>query len=452
MGKNIQEIRDPIHNFIHFDVDEQSVIDSRPVQRLRYINQLALTYLTYPGATHKRFEHSLGVMELAGRVFDIITNPENINDSIRKVFPQITDQTYLRYWRKVVRIAGLVHDVRHPPFSHAAERELFPPGFDHESMTRRLLTSPELRNIWNNLTPPVRADDVLKVAIGPKKLGNVDFNDWEAVMAEIITGDSFGVDRIDYLLRDSYHAGVAYGRFDHFRLIETLRILPPPPVPSQPQLIQAELPLHEDVDEERSSEPMLGILHGGLNAAESLLLARYFMYSQVYFHPNRIAYNQHLLEFLKKWLPKGKFTKNPKRYLEITDNEVTSAMLIAARTHGKRGHDAANRIIARNHYKVVYQGNPEDFTKRPDALARLTSGVKNEFGVGNVFSFEYTEKGGAHDFPVKLKDGRRASSLAVSSVLKKLPLLDINYIFIEPNLRDAGRLWLDNNRLRILGS
>ncbi len=128
MGKNIQEIRDPIHNFIHFNVDEQSVIDSRPVQRLLYINQLALTYLTYPGATHKRFEHSLGVMELAGRVFDIITDAENINDSIREVFPQITDQSYLRYWRKVVRIAGLVHDVGHPPFSHAAEKELFPAG------------------------------------------------------------------------------------------------------------------------------------------------------------------------------------------------------------------------------------------------------------------------------------------------------------------------------------
>ncbi len=284
-------------------------------------------------------------------------------------------------------------------------------------------------NIWNDLTPPVRVDDILKVAIGPKKLGNVDFNDWEAVMAEIVTGDSFGVDRMDYLLRDSYHAGVAYGRFDHFRLIETLRILPPPPVPARPQLIQAELTLHEDIEEESSNEPMLGILLGGLNAAESLLLARYFMFSQVYFHPNRIAYNHHLLEFLKKWLPKGKFTKNPKKYLEITDNEVTTAMLIAARTPGKKGHDAAKRIIARNHYKVVYEGNPEDITKR-----------------------EYTEKGGAHDFPVKLKDGRRASSLTVSSVLKKLPLLDVNYIFIEPNLRDSARLWLYNNRLRILGS
>lgn len=65
MSKYIHELRDPIHNFIHYNTEERKAIDSRPIQRLRYIHQLALTYLVYPGATHKRFEHSLGVMELA---------------------------------------------------------------------------------------------------------------------------------------------------------------------------------------------------------------------------------------------------------------------------------------------------------------------------------------------------------------------------------------------------
>ncbi|HMG06227.1 MAG TPA: HD domain-containing protein, partial [Chthoniobacterales bacterium] len=212
MKTNVYELRDPIHNFIHFDPDERRVINSRPLQRLRYIHQLALTYLIYPGATHRRFEHSLGVMELAGRVFDVITHPENITDQVRRIFPEITGQDFLRYWRKVLRIAALLHDVGHPPFSHAAEKELFPAGFNHEDMTRLLISSREMRDLLSNLTPPVRFEDVVKIAIGPKKLRTTVFSDWEAVLAEIVTGDSFGVDRMDYLLRDSHHAGVAYGR------------------------------------------------------------------------------------------------------------------------------------------------------------------------------------------------------------------------------------------------
>lgn len=73
MAKHFHEIRDPVHVFIRLDSDERKVLDSRPFQRLRYIHQLGLTYLIYPGATHRRFEHSLGVMELAGKVYDIVT-------------------------------------------------------------------------------------------------------------------------------------------------------------------------------------------------------------------------------------------------------------------------------------------------------------------------------------------------------------------------------------------
>ena len=78
MTKNRHEIRDPIHVFVYLDSEERKVLDSRPFQRLRYIHQLGLSYLVYPGATHKRFEHSLGVMELASRVFDIVTHRDAI--------------------------------------------------------------------------------------------------------------------------------------------------------------------------------------------------------------------------------------------------------------------------------------------------------------------------------------------------------------------------------------
>ena len=76
--KYTHEFRDPIHTFISVRTDERKVIDSQPFQRLRHIHQLALTYLVYPGATHKRFEHSLGVMDVASRIFDTVTTPEHV--------------------------------------------------------------------------------------------------------------------------------------------------------------------------------------------------------------------------------------------------------------------------------------------------------------------------------------------------------------------------------------
>src|SRR5437763_10809986 len=107
MPKNIHEIRDAIHVFVRLDSHEREVLDSRPFQRLRHIHQLALSYLVYPSATHKRFEHSLGVMELAGRVFDVVTNPKNVTDEIRDTLAEISQENQLQYWRRVLRMAAL---------------------------------------------------------------------------------------------------------------------------------------------------------------------------------------------------------------------------------------------------------------------------------------------------------------------------------------------------------
>ena len=95
-------------------------------------------------------------------------------------------------------------------------------------MTRELILSPAMREIWATMDPSISPDSIVKLALGPKKANDLKFSDWESLLAEIIVGNAFGVDRMDYLLRDSLHTGVAYGRFDHFRLIDTMRILPPP--------------------------------------------------------------------------------------------------------------------------------------------------------------------------------------------------------------------------------
>jgi HD superfamily phosphohydrolase len=228
MPKQFHEVRDPIHVFVRMDSDEREVINSEAFQRLRFVHQLALTYLIYPGATHRRFEHSLGVMELATRVYDVVTSPHNLTDAVKNELPELSDDNKRTYWRRVLRMAALCHDVGHLPFSHAAE-DLLPEGTKHEAISAAIIRSDKMKAVWENMTPPLRTEDVVKIALGPKEAKGLRFTTWESILAEIIVGDGFGADRMDYLLRDSYHAGVSYGRFDHYRLIDTMRILPPPP-------------------------------------------------------------------------------------------------------------------------------------------------------------------------------------------------------------------------------
>lgn len=431
MAKNIHEIRDPIHVFVRLDNHEREVLNSRPFQRLRHIHQLALTYLVYPGATHKRFEHSLGVMELASRVFDIITTSDNITDEIKSLLRPLGNPDELRYWRRVLRMAALCHDIGHLPFSHAAE-ELLPQGWDHERLTQEIIASVEMKKIWENMTPPLRYEDIIKLSVGPKKAKDFEFTDWEAILSEIIVGDAFGVDRMDYLLRDSHHLGVAYGKFDHYRLIDTLQILPTPS------------------PGDGVGEPTLGVDEGGIQSAEALMIARYLMYSQVYFHPVRRIYDIHLKDFLKDWLSSGMFSTGIKEFLSIMDNEVTAAILKAASDNDAKGYCHARRIVRREHFKRLYERNPNDVKSNPEAGQAIFNALCQQFGDDLFRHDRYSQKGGAPDFPVRMRDGRTVSSLAVSEVLNNVPVLSVDYVFAERGIFKKAEKWLMENREKVI--
>lgn len=434
MPRDVHEIRDPIHVFVRLDSDERWVLDSAPFQRLRHIHQLALTCLVYPGATHKRFEHSLGVMELAGRVFDIVTQPNNLTDQIRDLLTPLTVPKHLSYWRQVLRMAALCHDVGHLPFSHASE-ELLPKGWDHETITRCIICSDEMIEVWSTMTPPLNHQHIEKLAVGPKIGSDLVFTDWETILSEIIVGDAFGVDRMDYLLRDSYHAGVSYGRFDHYRLVDTLRILPP-----------------SQADESESSrEPSLGVEVGGIQSAEAMMLARYLMYSQVYFHPVRRIYDIHLTDFLRDWLKDGVFPIDLERYLKMSDVEVTAALRKAMRDQGEFSHHA-DRIMRREHYRRLYIGNPVDRLVNPEAGSAIFQALGSQFNREYFRHDRYTQKGGAHDFPVSMDDRRIMSSLALSSMLGQIPVISVDYVFVERSVEDVARSWLEKNLQAIIES
>ncbi len=124
MTKNLHEFRDPIHGFIKCYTRERSVIDSEPFQRLRHIHHLATGFLVYPGATHRRFEHSLGVMELATTIYEVLThkdNLEHLDERILRSIPEIKISRDVENWKQVLRMAALCHDIGHLPFSHGGE-------------------------------------------------------------------------------------------------------------------------------------------------------------------------------------------------------------------------------------------------------------------------------------------------------------------------------------------
>ena len=397
-----------------------------------------MTYLVYPGATHRRFEHSLGVMELASRVFDIATDSSNISDDVRELLPEVDDPFKKTYWRQVLRIAALCHDVGHLPFSHAAEKELLPPGVTHEQLTRNILLDDELGSILDNLK--IQRSDVVKLALGPKEAPDLSFSTWETILAEIIVGDAFGADRMDYLLRDSYHAGVAYGRFDHFRLIDTLRILPPPPAGATVE--------NQSLD--ASTEPALGILDGGLHSAEALMLARFFMFTQLYFHPVRRIYDIHLKDFLLQSLPGGKYESSVNAHLSITDNEVLASIMQASQNPLALGHDPAHRIAKREHFKLFYERHPNDIKINLQPGKTVYEAARAEFGQENVRWDHQPAKGRSPDFPVKPKEGPIASSTAMSDPLSHVPAASFDYVFVHPELRGKARAWMDANRKEIL--
>jgi hypothetical protein len=431
MVKDNHEIRDPIHVFVRLDTDERKVLDSRPFQRLRHIHQLATTYLLYPGATHRRFEHSLGVMELASRVFDVITDEDNIlHDQVRDIIPKLAQKMY---WRRVLRMAALCHDLGHLPFSHAAEKELLPEGWDHERMTAEIIKSEEMEDIWKEVTPPLRSEEIVKIALGPKDAGKLGLklSDWETILSEIITGDTFGVDRMDYLLRDSLHAGVAYGKFDHYRLIDTLRILP------------------KSEDKEGSSEPTLGLTMGGLQSAEALIWARYFMFSQVYLHPVRRIYDIHLKDFLKKWLSGGKFSTKIEEHLAITDNEVIVGLREAFSDNKHPAYIHAERIIKHKHFKVLYECTPADREININAGEAIYKAVREKFGKDIVRYDRYPGKGGGQFFPVLHHRGVLLST-ELSDTLKETPVAATDFVFIDRAFLAPAEEWLKVERNNII--
>ncbi|RJQ48738.1 MAG: HD domain-containing protein [Nitrospiraceae bacterium] len=325
------EIRDPIHGFIQFDEWERDIINHPVFQRLRRIKQLAYTDLVYPGATHTRFEHSLGVMHLATRLYNRLV--EKHEDLLKKDLAYNDEE--LNRDRIIVRLAALLHDVGHPPFSHAAEI-LMPKNkegkiYDHEQYGAELINH-LMKDVIDHHPVNMRrfritSQDISDFYLGKSSMGKRSF--WK----DLVSGQ-LDADRMDYLLRDSYHIGVHYGKYDLDRIISTVSISKVP----------------ED-------EIKFTIDYDGIHAAEALILARYFMFTQVYFHKTRRAYDYHVANAIKtifrsnghETFPPPDTKENIEQYFQWDDWKISGMLSdMNAGEHGKN-------IIERNHYRVFYE-------------------------------------------------------------------------------------------------
>ena len=256
------EIRDPIYGFIKFNELEKEIISDPFFQRLRRIKQLSLTEMVYPSGVHTRFEHSLGVMYLASRFFDAIINDDK---NLELLETSGYEESELKRERKVIRLAALLHDIGHGPFSHLSEG-IFPVNpntgnqYRHEDYSDAIIRGPIraiLESSVNNKSN-ITADEVAALITGDIRTLK------DRIIWKELISSQLDADRCDYLLRDSYHTGVSYGLYDINRLVYAIAMGRTPP--------------------DEGDNITLSIKKESWQVAESLILARYQFYSQVSYH------------------------------------------------------------------------------------------------------------------------------------------------------------------------
>lgn len=251
MPTNEKVIYDSVHGYIRLTEKETKIVNSIPFQRLHHIKQLGATYLVYPNAQHTRFAHSLGVLSVMSKFAEKLQARGAINSEELRT----------------LRLAALLHDIGHYPFSHSIEdtKPRTSPNFiKHEFMAEHVIANTEV----SHLLAEDETDEIVNIITG--RTDNPFFR-------YLMTSDA-DVDRTDYLLRDAHHTGVAYGAIDLNRVLESV-----------------------DVDESG-----IVFLEKGIQSIENLLLARSLMYQSVYFHKVTVAFESLLTRIHRIMVEQGK--------------------------------------------------------------------------------------------------------------------------------------------------
>lgn len=344
------EMRDVIHGSIQVNTGEVSVIDTRYFQRLRQIKQLGFAETAFPSATHNRYIHSLGALETATQMFDALFGGPTADPKE----PALPHSAWARF-RRVVRLAALLHDVGHGPLSHTTEfamppvKELkLPISFEtdsptrkatHEDYTLKILLDSELTPVLNKIGKP-HGFSALHVAalVEPKiKLTDSFFDEsitlpddstqtsihYRPLLQQLISSE-LDADRMDYLRRDSLQAGVSYGHFDFNWLLHNL------------------IPHYE----ERNA--FLAIQHRALYTFEDFLISRFHMFLMVYFHHKSVIYDEMLAQYLSHPECEYVLPADIEEYCKTNDGHLYAHLT-------ESSNDWAKRIIQKRPYLMFVE-------------------------------------------------------------------------------------------------
>lgn len=330
--------RDPIHNYIHVENPIiYELINTKEFQRLRRIKQLGTSSFTFHGGEHSRFSHCLGAYEIARQVTEIF------------------EEKYAIIWDKkeslLTMVAALLHDLGHGAYSHTFEK-LF--GTDHEEMTCQMITSPdtEVCQVLLQVAPDF-----------PTKVASVIQHTYPNKQVVQLISSQIDVDRMDYLLRDSYFTGTNYGQFDLTRILRVIR------------------PIKNGIAFDRN----------GMHAVEDYIVSRYQMYMQVYFHPASRAVEvllQKLLQRAKELYPLNpdyflgtsprlvpffKEQMTLQDYLSLDDGVMNTYFQSWITSDDRILSDLASRFINRKVFKSILFSQKDE--KQLDQLRNLVAEI-----------------------------------------------------------------------------
>ena len=329
------DIIDPIHDFVRVYDNELKIIDTPIFQRLRRIRQLSGAHLIYPGAQHTRFEHSLGVMHIASMAGQALAEKGVVSfDDIQNL-----------------RLAGLLHDIGHGPFSHLFE-EIFEEKrkISHEDLGRDIILKTEIGDIISKNGFDKKL--ITKLAFGDSKL---------QFMNEIISG-VLSADIMDYLLRDGYFTGAEHAKIDHHRLTHSLDVY----------------------------KNKLALDKSSLVNFETMMISRFQMFKAVYFHKTVRAGEVMLLEAMDLAEDElGLSSMNLDEYLKLSDDVILAKLLNLPEHNSKlkASKKIATDYLNRNLFKSVFESTltGKAITKKRMQELRGEISKKSKIDINEIF-------------------------------------------------------------------